>query len=112
MEIENLNRQYFESLRISDIYSNLQTLEQLIRKEFDKSNDFKKTLETVVTLLNKCGHNLATLEYDSDIYRFREVWGTNYHDCGANGLEIEFISPNNIYLTWVVTTQNTLADKM
>ena len=112
MDIENLNRNYFESLRTSEIYSNLKTLEHLIRKEFDKSNDFKKTLDTIVTRLNKCGHNLSTLEYDSDIYRLREVWGTNYHDCGASGLEIEFISPNSVYLTWVITTRNTLGDRI
>ena len=112
MEIENLNRLYFESLKTSDIYSNLQTLENLIHNEFEKSNDFNKTLESVLTRLNQCGHNLARLEYDSDIYRFREVWGTNYQDCGANGLQIEAVSPNNVYLTWIVTTQNTLADKI
>lgn len=109
MEIENLSRQYFESLKTSDIYSNLQTLEQLISKEFEKSNDFNKTLENVLSRLNKCGHNLSRLEYDSDIHRFREVWGTNYHDCGANGLQIEVISPMDVFLTWIITTQNTNA---
>lgn len=111
IEIENLNRQYFESIKTSDIFSNLKTLEELIRKEFDKSHDFNKTLENVLTRLNQCGHNLARLEYDSDIYRFREVWGTNYQDCGANGLQMEVIGPNNVYLTWVITTQNIHSNK-
>ncbi|MES2287823.1 MAG: hypothetical protein V4547_19200 [Bacteroidota bacterium] len=76
-----------------------------MKEQFVNNVDFNTTLTDIVDKLNKLDHNLARLEYDSDTNRNREVWGTNYQDKGANGLEIEFVSPSDVFLIWVVTTK-------
>jgi len=95
------SKQFLESLPPDQLKIQLAQLEDVIRQKFSSGADFNTTMDAVLEELRYVGHTLYRLDYDSDIFRFREVWGTNYHDMGAHGLEIEFISPNNIKVTWV-----------
>jgi hypothetical protein len=82
-------------------------LQEYLQSIFNDDSDFNETLDQVIHQLKELGHTMYRLDYDSDIYRFRETWGSHYFDYGANGLEIEFISPNKIHVAWVTSSKNT-----
>ena len=95
-----------ETLPRDELNIQLSQLEETIRQDFSESVDFNATMDAVLEELRNNGHSLYRLDYDSDIFRLRGVWGTSYHDMGAHGLEIEFTSPNNVKVTWVDTVKN------
>ena len=73
----------------------------MLIQKFKDSSDFNKTLSYIIEQLKSLGHPLNCLDYDSDINRAKEVWGSNYHDQQADGIEIDFESPANIKVCWV-----------
>lgn len=60
--------------------------------------------ENMIGELNNLGHGLKALDLDSDIDfdSTGVVYGTNFTDLGARGIEIEFF-PKEINIMWVVT---------
>jgi hypothetical protein len=105
-ELSKYSRASFDDLTTNELTAHIHSLQALLKKRFGSSSDFNETLVTTLQQLKAVGHTLYSLDYDSDIYRFREVWGTNYRDSGVLGLEIEFESPDRIVVEWIDTLES------
>src|SRR5262245_7867545 len=103
-QLSKYSRSFFDSLSLRELQSNITELEKVLNEIFSSSADFNQTLKNVVEELKSIGHNMYSLDYDSDTKRFFEVWGSNYHDAGANGLEIEFRSSERIRVYWITVS--------
>jgi len=102
-----INIESYEVLKLkatTEIQEKTQDLEGVINKRLE-SNDFESETTKIITELKSKGHILYSLNYDNDIHRYNETWGSNYHDMGANGLEIDFWNPGYSTVTCVISNK-------